>query len=132
MKESYDEDEDDYNLTYYESKRGTQNRIVNIEGQISNLRRGLSDALKMLKCLILTFVCAVVIIISLLAAIIVMASFSSNAISEVIDKNTSSSTGTNCFLEVNGELKKSVMLTNTSALHKISVYGSRVSHNLLF
>ena len=35
MKESYDEDEDGYDLTYYESKRGTQNRIVNIEGQTS-------------------------------------------------------------------------------------------------
>ena len=73
MKESYDEDEDGYNLTYYE--RGTQNRIVNIEGQISNLRRGLSDALKMLKCLILTLGLAVVIIVSLLVVIIVMASF---------------------------------------------------------
>ena len=127
MKESYEEDDDGYNLTYYESKRGTQNRIINIEGQISNLRRGLSDALKMLKCLILTLVCAVVIIVSLLTAIILMASFSSNAIPEVIEENTGSSnisTSTNCFLEVNGELKKSMILTDTSEIFKISVHGS--------
>ena len=80
----------------------------------------------MLKCLILTLVCAVVIIVSLLAVIIVMASFSSNTIPKVIENNTSSGRGTNCFLEVNGELKKSVMLTETSALHQIYVYGSKL------